>query len=144
MLLLATLLAVCVIGWEHSYHAFVLGVAEEPGAAGHMTHILRDGLLVFPIALVAVAAGLTLGRRFGLAARAGSVSAAFGLLLVPSVRLHELADDALAADGTHVHEHAGHGGPEASTGLVRMVLHGVPDAARPRIAIVPGALPRLG
>src|SRR5215213_8521305 len=130
VLLLAAVLAVGVIGWEHAYHSLVLDVVEEHGADGHLGHMLRDAVLAFPMALLAVAAGLRFGRRFGVAARAGFVSAAFGLLLVPSVRLHAVVDDALAGGtaNAHEHEHAAQGGVEASTGFAAMLLHGVRDA----------------
>jgi YVTN family beta-propeller protein len=140
VLLLGLLLAFCVIGWEHTYHSVVLGVAEEHGANAHIGHVLRDSVLVFPIALLAVVAGLRLGRRLGLVARAGLVSAAFGLLLVPSVRLHDIVDEALSTESAHVHEHAEHGGFEASTGFVGLLLHGLRDAAVAEIAVVPLAL----
>jgi DNA-binding beta-propeller fold protein YncE len=136
-LLLASLLAFGAIGWEHTYHSLVLGVADEHGAGGHVEHVFRDALLAFPIALVAVVAGLRLGRRFGMLARAGFVSAAFGLLLIPSVRLHDIVDEALSGENTLVHDHAGHGGLEASTGFYGMLLHGLRDAAVAELAVVP-------
>jgi DNA-binding beta-propeller fold protein YncE len=140
VLLLASLLAVGAIGWEHTYHSVVLGVADEHGAAGHLAHAYRDALLAFPIALLAVVAGLRFGRRFGLAARAGLISAAFGLLLVPSVRLHDIVDGALSTESGHHHEHEAHGGLEASTGFVGTLLHGLRDAAVAEFAVVPLAL----
>src|SRR6266542_4012947 len=91
-------------------------------------------LLAFPMAIIAVLAGLRLGRRFGLPARAALVSGAFGLLLVPSVRLHEIVDG--AAEGGHTHHHE-HGGLEASNGFFGFILHGLRDAAIAEIAAVP-------
>src|SRR5215212_6470711 len=120
VLLLASLLAFGVIGWEHTFHSAVLGVADEHGAAGHFEHAFRDALLAFPMAVVAVVAGLSAGRRFGPVARAGLISAAFGLLLVPSVRLHEAIDGALSGDAAHAHaqnHHEAASGLEASTGF---------------------------
>src|SRR5262245_57347099 len=111
ILMLSSLLALCVIGWEHAFHAFVLGVADEDSSAGHLGHALRDAFLSFPIALAAVAAGLALGRRFGPVVRALLISAVFGLLLVPSVRLHDLIDGALSGGSELEHHH--HGGLEA-------------------------------
>jgi DNA-binding beta-propeller fold protein YncE len=138
-LLLALLLAFGVIVWEHTYHSFVLGVAEEHGAGGHLGHASRDALLAFPIALVAVAAGLRLGRRFGPAIRAGLVSAIFGLLLVPSVRLHDVIDGALSGESAHHHHHEAHAheGLEASTGFLGILMHGLRDAAVGELAAVP-------
>ena len=134
VLFLASLLAFGVIGWEHAYHSVVLGVVEEHGFAGHLEHTFRDALLAFPMAIIAVLAGLRLGRRFGLPARAALVSGAFGLLLVPSVRLHEIVDG--AAEGGHTHHHE-HGGLEASNGFFGFILHGLRDAAVAEIAAVP-------
>jgi DNA-binding beta-propeller fold protein YncE len=136
VLLLASLLAFGVIGWEHAFHSAVLGVAEDHGA-GSLGHALRDAVLAFPIAVVAVVAGLRLGRRFGPAVRAGFVSAAFGLLLVPSVRLHDVIDGALSGERALGHHHEAHGGLEASTGFVGSLVHGLRDAAVGELAAVP-------
>jgi DNA-binding beta-propeller fold protein YncE len=137
VLLLAALLAIGVIGWEHAYHSVVLGVTDESGSAAHLGHAFRDAMLAFPLALFAVVAGLRLGRRFSLPARAGLIAAAFGVLLVPSVRLHEMIDG--AAGNVHVHPHE-HGGLEASTGFLGMLLHGLRDAAVAELAAVPLAI----
>jgi DNA-binding beta-propeller fold protein YncE len=134
VLLLASLLTFGVIGFEHAFHSYILGVTEEHGAEGHLGHAVRDALLAFPIALVAVAAGLRLGRRFGPVARAGLVSAAFGLLLIPSVRLHDAIDGALSGSGAAEHHH---GGLEGSTGFFGWLLHGLRDAAVGELAAVP-------
>ena len=137
LILLASLLAFGVIGWEHAYHSVVLGVGDE-NAAGHLAHVLRDGLLAFPLALVAVVGGLWLGRRFGLFARAGVVSVGFGLLLVPSVGVHNATDNALSgAHGAFPHNHAGAGGLEASTGFGGLLMHGLRDAALAQLAALP-------
>jgi hypothetical protein len=136
-LLLASLLAFGVIGWVHTYHSVVLGLGDER-AAGHLAHVLRDGLLAFPLALVAVVGGLWLGRRFGLLARAGFVSVGFGLLLVPSVGVHNATDDALSGGhGAIAHTHVGAGGLEASTGFSGLLVHGLRDAAIAELAALP-------
>ena len=137
VLLLASLLAFGVIGWEHTFHSAVLGVAEEDGAAGHFEHVFRDALLAFPMAIVAVAAGLRLGRRFGPVVRAAIISAAFGLLIVPSVRLHEAIDGALLSGSGHGHHHEAESGLEASTGVLGWIQHGLRDAAVAELAAVP-------
>jgi DNA-binding beta-propeller fold protein YncE len=138
VLLLASLLAFGVIGWEHTFHSAVLGVADEHGAAGHFEHAFRDALLAFPMAVVAVIAGLSAGRRFGPVARAGMISAAFGLLLVPSVRLHEAIDGVLTGDAAHAHNHdEAASGLEASTGFFGWLQHGLRDAAVAELAAVP-------
>src|SRR4051794_14190022 len=135
VLLLAALLAFGAIGFEHAYHSF-LGVTEEHDAGGHLGHAVRDAVLAYPIALAAVAAGLRLARRFGPVARAGFVSVAFGILLVPSVRLHEVIDHALEGENAFAPHHEEHG-LEAATGFWGSMLHGVRDAAVGEIAAVP-------
>src|SRR5215210_284663 len=139
VLLLAAFLAFGVIGWEHIYHSSLIGVVDEDGAGRHIGHVFRDVLLAFPVAVVAVVAGLRAGRRYGPIVRAGFVSAAFGLLLVPSVRLHDIVDDGLSGETAHAHDqhHAAQGGVEASTGFFGMLLHGLRDAAVAEIALVP-------
>jgi hypothetical protein len=134
VLLLASLLAFGVIGWEHAFHSAVLGVAEDHSAADHLVHTVRDAVLAFPIALVAVVAGLRLGRRFGPIMQAGLVSAAFGLLLVPSVRLHDLVDRVFTGENEVEHHH---GGLDAATGFPRVLLHGLRDAAVGELAAIP-------
>src|SRR5262245_18594367 len=133
LVLLASLLSFGVIGFEHAFHSSILGGTEEHGAEGHLGHAIRDAVLSFPIALAAVAAGLRLGRRFGPAVRALIVSAVFGVLLIPSVRLHDAVDAALSGGG---HEHH-HGGLEGSTSVLGWLVHGSRDAAVGELAAVP-------
>jgi hypothetical protein len=90
--LLALLLAFGTIGWEHIYHSVILGISVEDSVAGHLGHVLRDGLLALPLALVAVASGLWFGRRLSLLGRAVLVAGVFGLLLVPSAGAHNAID----------------------------------------------------
>jgi DNA-binding beta-propeller fold protein YncE len=136
-LLLASFLAFGVIGWEHAYHSIVVGVGEGDQAGGHLAHVLRDGLLAFPLGLVAVVSGLWLGRRLGLFARAGLVSAIFGLLLVPSVAVHNAIDNALSGHRASLHDHAAHGGLEAASGVGGLLLHGLRDALVAETVAVP-------
>jgi DNA-binding beta-propeller fold protein YncE len=138
VLLLSAFLAFGAIAWEHAYHSVVLGITDETGGAAHLEHFFRDGILAFPVALLAVVAGLRLGRRFNLPTRAGLISAAFGVLLVPAVRLHELVDGAASAG--HVHHHEQQGGLETSSGFFGMLLHGLRDAAVAELAVVPLAI----
>lgn len=138
VLFLSLLLTFGVIGWEHAYHTVFLGVAAEHSGAAHLGHVLRDALLAFPIAIVAVVAGLHLGRRYGLSVRAALISGTFGLLLVPSVRLHALVDG--AAQGGHAHHHEHGGGLEGATGFSGILLHGLRDAAVAELAALPLAL----
>ncbi len=62
------------------------------------------------------------------------VSAAFGLLLVPSVRLHDLVDGAFGGENAVEHHH---GRLDASTGFIGVLLHGLRDAAVGELAAVP-------
>jgi len=134
VLLLGALLAFGGIAFEHAFHSYILGVTEEHGTEGHLGHAARDAVLAIPIALAAVAAGLRLGRRRGVAGKAGLVSAFFGVLLIPSVRVHDFIDDALAGGGG---EHHHHGGLEGSAGVGGWLLHGLRDAAVAELAAVP-------
>jgi DNA-binding beta-propeller fold protein YncE len=134
---LASVLAFGVIAWEHVFHSFILDLGHEQGTGGHLVHAFRDALLAFPIALAAVSVGLRLGRRFGRTVRAGMVSAAFGVLLVPSVRLHEAVDGVLSGANVHEHHHEAQSGLEASTGMFATLLHGLRDAAVGELAAVP-------
>ena len=97
----ALVLAFGVVGFLHLYHAVVLGYADTP--AGHTAHVLRDGLLAVPVALVALAGGLWLTRRRPLAAQAAAVAGLLGLLLVPATSVHDQIDAHLAAAGQHHH-----------------------------------------
>src|SRR5215217_1972041 len=135
VLLLASLLAFGVIAWEHVFHSVILGVTAEQG--GHAEHVFRDALLAFPLAAVAVAAGLRIGRRFGPIVRAGFVSAGFGLLLIPSVRVHNTLDGALSGETAHAHHHDVNGGLESSAGFFGWLQHGLRDAAVAELAAVP-------
>src|SRR5215216_5281603 len=137
VLFLASVLAFGVIAWEHVFHSFILDLGHEQGTGGHLVHAFRDALLAFPIALAAVSVGLRLGRRFGRTVRAGMVSAAFGVLLVPSVRLHEAVDGVLSGANVHEHHHEAQSGLEASTGMFATLLHGLRDAAVGELAAVP-------
>src|SRR5215217_2636654 len=124
---LATLIALVTVAWEHTYHAVTLGL--DASLADHVLHILRDGVLVWPLALVAALAGL---RFTGSAARAAGASVVMGLLLVPSVEVHGRIDGALdgGLEGAHHHE-------EAASGLLGMLEHGLHDALLAQVALIP-------
>jgi DNA-binding beta-propeller fold protein YncE len=120
---LATLLALATVGWEHAYHTAASEL--DLSLAGHVVHVLRDSALVWPLALVAAMVGLRFTRP---AARAAGVSVVMGLLLVPSVEIHERIDAALG--GAHHHE-------EGGSGVLGMLEHGVHDAALAQVVIIP-------
>jgi DNA-binding beta-propeller fold protein YncE len=120
---LATLLALATVGWEHAYHTAAGEL--DLSLAGHVFHVLRDSALVWPLALVAAVVGLRFTRP---AARAAGVSVVMGLLLVPSVEIHERIDAALG--GAHHHE-------EGGSGVLGMLEHGVHDAALAQVVIIP-------
>jgi hypothetical protein len=108
---MAALLSVGVATWLHGLHAVgLIGATWAGGAA----HVVRDGLLNFPLAVAAVAAGDWSAERWdkggsstrGLLAEAALTTLVFTLLLVLAARPHQLVDRAL--DGA-AHAHAHHG-----------------------------------
>src|SRR5215510_13428206 len=149
-LLLAGVLTLGVTGWEHLFHAAHLGLA---GSAGdHLSHVLRDGVLAFPIGLVAVVATRLLarmpclrggGRGSDLLMRAALLSLVFGALLIPSVGLHDVADGFFDPDGGADARGLGHDPLEADASLAGLALHGVRDALLGQLAAFPLALAGL-
>src|SRR5262245_18555629 len=131
-LLLAGVLTLGVTGWEHLFHAAHLGLA---GSAGdHLAHVLRDGVLAFPIGLVAVVATRLLarmpclrggGRGSDLLMRAALLSLVFGALLIPSVGLHGVADSFFDPDSGADAGGLGHDPLEADARLAGLALHGI-------------------
>jgi hypothetical protein len=119
-LYLAVLLVFGATAWEHVVHTFVLG--ETDTLVGHLTHILRDGMLAFPLGLLAVWIGAGLAARVWPAAVGGRrrfavaaiTAVLYGMLMVPSVGVHQQLDTlgggALAA---------GHAGHQTAGGLGR-------------------------
>src|SRR5439155_15488228 len=95
---LASLLAFGTIGWQHLVHSWGSGPAASHG--GHLAHALRDGALAWPLALLAVFAGLRLSRALGVGERgvrgvlerAVIIGAGFAFLLIPGVVGHALVD----------------------------------------------------
>jgi DNA-binding beta-propeller fold protein YncE len=140
----ALVLAFGVVGWSHLYHAVVLGYADTP--AGHTAHVLRDGLLAVPVALVALAGGLWLTRRRPLVVQAAAVAAVLGLLLVPTTGVHDQIDARLAAAGQHHHSDAAlaPAGPYHEAGLLSQLEHGGRHALLAQMVALPLALLMLG
>jgi DNA-binding beta-propeller fold protein YncE/plastocyanin len=141
----ALVLAFGVVGWSHLYHAVVLGYADTP--AGHTEHVLRDGLLAVPVALVALAGGLWLTRHRPLVAQAVGVAAVLGVLLVAATGLHDQIDARLAAAGQHHHIDAAlaPAGPyHEAGGLLSQLEHGGRHALLAQMVALPLALLMLG
>jgi len=120
---LATLIALVTVGWEHVYHTVALDLDASVG--GQLIHVLRDTALVWPLALLATMVGRRFTRPLTCAA---ATSGMMGLLLVPSVEIHERIDRALG--GAHQHE-------EGGSGVLGILEHGVHDALLAQVAIVP-------
>ena len=140
----ALVLAFGVVGWSHLYHAVVLGYADTP--AGHAAHVLRDGLLAVPVALVALAGGLWLTRCRPLVVQAVAVAGLLGLLLVPATGVHDQIDTRLAAAGQHHHIDAAlaPAGLHHQAGLVSLLGHGGRHALVAQVVALPLALLVLG
>ena len=127
--LLATLLAFGTLAWEQLLHAVVLEV--RPTAAGG--HLLRDGLLLLPLALIAAWWGprpeCTGTRAVGRGAAA--VALLFAALLAPSVAAHSALHAADASAVAEAGSKEGHAGPAATDehgqGLADTLLHGALD-----------------
>ncbi|KKK55506.1 hypothetical protein LCGC14_3073860, partial [marine sediment metagenome] len=62
VVLVASLLALGVIAWEHFFHSYLLGVHSD-SVLGHVLHWLRDSSFAFLPALLAAGGGLWLARR---------------------------------------------------------------------------------
>src|SRR5258708_3413498 len=95
--LVAGLLAVGVVAWEHVLHAYLLGHTDP--LLGTLQHIGRDVLLSLPIAVAASGLGLVWSRLLrlggsvtGVAARGALTALLFGLLLVPAAPIHNWID----------------------------------------------------
>jgi DNA-binding beta-propeller fold protein YncE/plastocyanin len=131
-ILLATLIALATVGWEHFYHALALDLDASP--AGHLLHVLRDAALVWPLALLGALVGLRWRRLTTPLARTIGTSVAMGLLLVPAAEIHERIDGKLEG-AQHAHHHE-----EATSGLLGMIEHGVHDALLAQVVIIPLAL----
>jgi DNA-binding beta-propeller fold protein YncE len=152
LLLPAFVLAFGLVGWTHLYHALVLGYTDT--AAGHTAHILRDGLLAVPVALVALAGGLWLTRRRPPVVQAVGVAGVLGLLLVLATGVHDKIDASLVAAAQHdvaasQHHHIDAALAPASQyqhagGALSLLEHGVRDALVAQVVALPLALLLIG
>ena len=97
----ASLLAFGTIAWQHLVYS--LGAGPRAPLGSHLTHALRDGALAWPLAALAVVAGLWIARRLrladhgslGLLGRSAVIATGFAALLVPGVAAHALVDAGL-------------------------------------------------
>ncbi len=103
-LALAALLAFVVVSWQHYVHETLLSRSSE-GLAEFLPHMLRDGLLAFPVAYVAVDVGLTLAagfrsaRRSSPLLRAAIITQIFMVGMLVAVPVHGMIDQAFGGHG---------------------------------------------
>jgi hypothetical protein len=140
---LTALLAVGATTWVYGLHAAASVHADT--WAGHLTHVIRDTLLAFPIALLAVGIGRWLAERWGmdgpsvgaLLAQAALISVTFTLFLVPAVGLHQQFDRALDGPAHAFHGQQPSGGSAGAGGILHHTLHGLHDALVGQAAALP-------
>lgn len=147
-MLLALLLTIGALACLHGLQAADLAVTHA--WAFSPTHLAKDALLVFPLALVAIAAAGWLADRWGtsqvtvtgLLAGAALIAAAFALLLVPVLGLHH--DLARVLDsGAQTHSFHGiepRGTASAVGRIFWSLLEGLHDALLVYVAIAPAVL----
>jgi len=125
----AALLAFATLAWEEGLHFLALGL--QPAGGG--SHLLRDGLLLLPPALVAVWWGVRLERAQGLGVGrvAAAVSLAFVALLAPAAAGHSAVHATDLTAAVQAQSRPAHAGPAAQEnpgGLVEALQHGALDA----------------
>jgi hypothetical protein len=144
---LAAVVTLGVIPWLYAVHAVLLGEANT--WAGHIAHAIRDSLLAFPPAVLAVGIGCWLAGLWGIGrdsaldrlGQAALITLAFALCLVPSVGVHEYLDRWL--DGGAAQAFQGHGlrsGLEGATDFLGLTLHSLRDALMGLAAAFPVTL----
>jgi hypothetical protein len=106
---LALLLGFGVIACTLIVHGYTSG--DSATLRHHTLHLMRDGALAFPLALIAAAAGLWLAQRArrtrNVVGRALIVSVAFTILLALTIAPYRRMDAAWPIGGTNVHhDHA--------------------------------------
>ena len=150
--LAAAAFALGVVLWGHFFHAYFLG--QSNSLSGHLLHVGRDALLMFPVALVVFAIGLKvahlLGIRrdswHGLLGASSVVAIVFALSLVPGVNLHDVShlitersvEGAGAMGPAKANEHADDYGLEG--GLSGMAFHGLKDGSINLVVALPLAI----
>jgi hypothetical protein len=144
---LSLLLTLCAIAWLRVLQTTGLAVTDV--WAYSLAHIAKDALLIFPVALLAIAAGTGLADRWdfqpsfaGFVASAALIAAAFGFLLVPVLGLHHYAAHVLDGNepGHSFHGLARAGNPGALGRLSWNLLEGLHDALLTCVVAVPSVL----
>ena len=97
--MVASLLAVSVVAWQHLLHATSI-VRSDVAVASHLPHLGRDVLLGLPVAWFAVGQGRRLARMIGFGRASVSLQAAitslvFFVAMIAAVPVHALIDQAL-------------------------------------------------
>jgi len=139
---LASLLAFGTIAWQHLAHTWIAGPAVP--LRSHLSHALRDGALAWPLAVLAVLAGLRLFRWMELAergtlalvTRTGLIAIGFAALLVPAVVGHALIDAGLRGGSAAALAMAA----SITANLGRFLDYSVREALISLVAAVPLAL----
>lgn len=149
LVLVTVAFALGVVIWAHFFHAYFLGQSDT--LSGHLLHVGRDTVAMFPVALLVFAIGLRAARRLGMARNswhgllgsAAVVAIVFALFMVPGVNLHDVShlitdrsvegagpmESAEAAEHTDDHGHEG--------GLEDKALHGVQDGSVSLVVALP-------
>jgi hypothetical protein len=148
---LALLLTLGALAWLGGLHAANLAVTHT--WAFSLSHFAKDALLVFPLALIAIAAAARLADRWGLSeasitgllVSAALIAAAFSLLLAPVLGLHHALARVLDS-GAGAHSFHGIEPPGSSGVISRLLwslLEGLHDALFVYAAAAPGVLAAL-
>jgi len=125
--LLAGVLAFGTLAWMQALHGDDV-LAAGVGTGG--SHLLRDGLLLLPLALAAALGALRSWR--GLWRGAARIALLFSALLIPATAGHDALHAADEGTSAHASAAAGTGMPGMSgdgDGFVDTLLHGAADAA---------------
>ena len=129
LFMFAIALVAGTLAWEGALHSLILSAAPAEGSV----HLVRDALLLMPLALVVAwwGAGSARLARAGLPRAAACASGAFAALLAPAAAAHTLVH---GADGTTAAQAAGRSGHEGAMagegeGPLEILVHGLSDAA---------------
>ena len=141
-----------VVSWLYGVHVIILGEANT--WVGHITHLIRDCLLAFPLAVLAVGVGRWQARRWGMReasaqdriGQAAIIALAFAVCLVPATGVHQFLDRLLDSDspGRVFHGHGVRVDLEGATDVIGITLHGIRDALVALAAAFPVTLLGVG